>query len=127
MAEFTKTTEIDISAMHEVIEEETPKKNKWRWVLSIIISIVLAFIVWVYVTEVSTDEHTKVFYDIQVVNAENETVDVVDVAVTGTYSELADLKKDHIVVNKSEYGVISFSLKPEAPSTLRTYDLTIKK
>ena len=124
MAEFTKTTEIDISAMHEVIEEETPKKNKWRWVLSIIISIVLAFIVWLYVTEVSTDEHTKVFYDIQVVNAENETVDV---AVTGTYSELADLKKDHIVVNKSEYGVISFSLKPEAPSTLRTYDLTIKE
>ena len=124
MAEFTKTTEIDISAMHEVIEEETPKKNKWRWVLSIIISIVLAFIVWVYVTEVSTDEHTKVFYDIQVVNAENETVNV---AVTGTYSELADLKKDHIVVNKSEYGVISFSLKPEAPSTLRTYDLTIKE
>lgn len=124
MAEFTKTTEIDISAMHEVIEEETPKKNKWRWILSIIISIVLAFIVWVYVTEVSTDEHTKVFYDIQVVNAENETVNV---AVTGTYSELADLKKDHIVVNKSEYGVISFSLKPEAPSTLRTYDLTIKE
>ncbi|MBO5091442.1 MAG: hypothetical protein J6C61_03060 [Clostridia bacterium] len=124
MAEFTKTTEIDISAMHEVIEEETPKKNKWRWVLSIIISIVLAFIVWLYVTEVSTDEHTKVFYDIQVVNAENETVNV---AVTGTYSELADLKKDHIVVNKSEYGVISFSLKPEAPSTLRTYDLTIKE
>lgn len=124
MAEFTKTTEIDISAMHEVIEEETPKKNKWRWILSIIISIVLAFIVWLYVTEVSTDEHTKVFYDIQVVNAENETVNV---AVTGTYSELADLKKDHIVVNKSEYGVISFSLKPEAPSTLRTYDLTIKE
>lgn len=124
MAEFTKTTEIDISAMHEVIEEETPKKNKWRWILSIIISIVLAFIVWVYVTEVSTDEHTKVFYDIQVVNAENETVNV---AVTGTYSELADLKKDHIVVNKSEYGVISFSLKPDAPSTLRTYDLTIKE
>ena len=123
MAEFTKTTEIDISAMHEVIEEETPKKSKWRWILSIIISIVLAFIVWVYVTEVSTDEHTKVFHDIEVANAENETVDIV---VTGTYSELADLEKGHIIVSKKLDGY-SFSLKPEAPSSLRTYDLKIKE
>ena len=123
MAKFTKTTEIDISAMHEVIEEETPKKSKWRWILSIIISIILAFIVWVYVTEVSTDEHTKVFHNIEVENSD-ETVNIV---VSATYSELADLEKSHIVVVKSSYGEYSISLKSDAPSTLRSYDLSIKE
>ena len=46
MAKFTKTTEIDISAMHEVVEEETPKKNRLGWIISIIVAIIIAFVVW---------------------------------------------------------------------------------
>ena len=55
MTKFTKTTEIDISAMQDVIEEETPKRSKLSFVLPMIISVVLAFFIWIYVTENSGD------------------------------------------------------------------------
>ena len=88
MAEFTKTTEIDISAMHEVIEEETPKRSKLALVLPIIISVILAFFVWIYVTENSDDVKTKTF----TVQVPNEEI-TLDIEVEGTYSALADINE----------------------------------
>ena len=41
MDKFTKTTEIDISTMHDVMEEETPKKNNFAKVIAIIISFIV--------------------------------------------------------------------------------------
>ena len=61
MANFTKTTEIDISSMHDVMEEETPKKNKWGVIIPIVLSILIAFGIWLFATEKSTDLHTKTF------------------------------------------------------------------
>ncbi len=96
MTKFTKTTEIDISAMHEVIEEETPKRSKLSLVLPIIISIVLAFFVWIYVTENSDDVKTKTFTSIEVPNEEI----TLDIEVEGTYSALADINENSFEIKK---------------------------
>ena len=106
MTKFTKTTEIDISAMQDIIEEETPKKSKLSFVLPIIISIVLAFFVWIYVTENSDDVKTKDFVGVNFVE-ENITLDIV---VEGTNSALADINED------------SFEIKKDGNS----YEVTIK-
>lgn len=96
MTKFTKTTEIDISAMHEVIEEETPKRSKLAFILPIIISIILAFFIWIYVTENSDDVKTKTFSDVSV-PGEQITLDI---EVEGTYSALADINKDSFEIKK---------------------------
>ena len=96
MAKFTKTTEIDISAMHEVVEETTPKKSKFKLVLSIVISVLIAFIIWIVATEISTDTHEKTYTGIEVLNSE----ETIEVKVKGTYSALADVKKEHFHVEK---------------------------
>lgn len=95
MTKFTKTTEIDISAMHEVIEEETPKRSKLAFILPIIISIVLAFFVWIYVTENSDDVKKKTF----TVQAPNEEITLY-IEVEGTYSALADIDEDSFEIEK---------------------------
>ena len=96
MTKFTKTTEIDISAMQDIIEEETPKRSKLSLVLPIIISIVLAFFIWIYVTENSDDVKTKEFSSVNFVD-QNVTLDIV---VEGTYSALADINEDSFEIKK---------------------------
>ncbi len=104
MTKFTKTTEIDISAMHDVIEEDTPKRSKLSFILPIIISIVLAFFVWIYVTENSDDVKKKTFTSVQVPNEEI----TLNIEVEGTYSALADIDQDSFEITKKddEYVVV---------------------
>ena len=130
MANFTKTTEIDISSMHDVMEEETPKKNKWGIIIPIVLSVLIAFGIWLFATEKSTDLHTKTYeatvFDASGIPVENETISV---DVKGTYSQLADKKKEYIIVIKStaENGEVSYS-EPEiskgAKDSLKTVILT---
>ena len=98
MTKFTKTTEIDISAMHDVIEEDTPKRSKLSFILPIIISIVLAFFVWIYVTENSDDVKKKTFTSVQVPNEEI----TLNIEVEGTYSALADIDQDSFEITKKD-------------------------
>ena len=98
MTKFTKTTEIDISAMHDVIEEETPKRSKLSFILPIIISIVLAFFVWIYVTENSDDVKKKTFTSVAVPNEEI----TLNIEVEGTYSALADIDQDSFEITKKD-------------------------
>jgi hypothetical protein len=104
MTKFTKTTEIDISAMHDVIEEDTPKRSKLSFILPIIISIVLAFFVWIYVTENSDDVKKKTFTSVEVPNEEI----TLNIEVEGTYSALADIDQDSFEITKKddEYVVV---------------------
>lgn len=98
MTKFTKTTEIDISAMHDVIEEETPKRSKLSFILPIIISIVLAFFVWIYVTENSDDVKKKTFTSVHVPGEEI----TLNIEVEGTYSALADIDQDSFEITKKD-------------------------
>lgn len=98
MTKFTKTTEIDISAMHDVIEEDTPKRSKLSFILPIIISIVLAFFVWIYVTENSDDVKKKTFTSVEVPNEEI----TLNIEVEGTYSALADIDQDSFEITKKD-------------------------
>lgn len=115
MAKFTKTTEIDISAMHDVIEEETPRKSKWGVIIPLILSVVIAFGVWISATNQSTDTKEMVFEDITVVDLNGNSVgEEVDVEVVGTYSQLADMKKEYILVTKTAKGYSEPMLTREA-------------
>ena len=102
MTKFTKTTEIDISAMQDIIEEETPKRSKLSFVLPIIISIVLAFFIWIYVTENSDDLNTK---SITGVSFPDEEI-TFDIVVEGTYSALADINEDSFEIKADGEGYV---------------------
>lgn len=130
MANFAKTTEIDISSMHDVMEEETPKKNKWGVIIPVVLSLLIAFGIWMFATEKSTDIHTKTYeatvYDASGIPVENETVNV---DVKGTYSQLADMKNKYIIVTKivAENGDVSYSdpeLSKGVKDSLKTVVLT---
>ena len=102
MTKFTKTTEIDISAMQDVIEEETPKRSKLSFVLPMIISVVLAFFIWIYVTENSGDTKTKEFTDVTFPNVEV----TYNIVVEGTNSALADINKDSFEITDNDGKVV---------------------
>ena len=102
MTKFTKTTEIDISAMQDVIEEETPKRSKLSFVLPLIISVVLAFFIWIYVTENSGDTKTKEFTDVTFPNVEV----TYNIVVEGTNSALADINKDSFEITDNDGKVV---------------------
>ena len=109
MTKFTKTTEIDISAMQDVIEEETPKRSKLSFVLPMIISVVLAFFIWIYVTENSGDTKTKEFTDVTFPNVEV----TYNIVVEGTNSALADINKDSFEITDND-GKIVVTIKNTA-------------
>ncbi|MBQ7760663.1 MAG: hypothetical protein IJ400_01290 [Clostridia bacterium] len=92
--DFTKTTEIDISSMHDSMEEATPKKNNAGKIISMILSLLIAFIIWVYAFENDPTIEKDIYYDVPVINS----TEYVNVWVEGTNSQLADLKKEYIEV-----------------------------
>lgn len=98
MAKFAKTTEIDISAMHEVVEEQPPKRSKWFTIIPIIISLIIAFGLWIYVTENSSDVNT-VNFSVVVEGTEDGKIELV---ASGTNRDLADFDKNKITAEKIE-------------------------
>ena len=100
MDKFTKTTEIDISAMHDVMEEETPKKNKAGKIVAIIFSLIAAICIWVYAAETNGSIETDT-YEVQA-TFDNELMDFY-VYVSGTNSQLADFDaKDIVIIKKTD-------------------------
>lgn len=103
MDKFTKTTEIDISTMHDVMEEETPKKNNFAKVIAVIVSFVVALVFCVYIMD--TDSTLIVeSYDVQVEGTE----DWVTVQVRATNSQLADIKEVKVSLDESGEYVVKF-------------------
>lgn len=101
--DFTKTTEIDISSMHDSMEEATPKKNNAGKIISLILSLLIAFVIWVYAFENDPTIEKDIYYDVPVINS----AEVVNVWVEGTNSQLADLKKEYIEVTYKNDGTYS--------------------
>ena len=99
MEKFTKTTEIDISAMNE-IEDEAPKKSNVGNVIAIIVCLVLAILIWVFVIE-TDDSLTSKVYKVNITDTVDgyEIVNTsINVEIKATRSDLADLSKDEIIV-----------------------------
>ena len=102
MEKFTKTTEIDISAMNEM-EDETPKKSNVGNIIAIIVCLIASIFIWLYVMETDSSLVTKTYKDIDVkVEGTLEGYEIinskVDVEIKATKSDLADLSKDEIRV-----------------------------
>ena len=100
MDKFTKTTEIDISAMTEM-EDETPKKSNVGNVIAMICCLIFAIIIWLFVMEIDTSEKTRAYNDISISVIGNEGYVVsgnktVDVVLKGISKELADVDRDDI-------------------------------
>ena len=106
MDKFTKTTEIDISAMNSM-EEEAPKSSKVGKVIAIIVSFLIAVAIWLYVIETDPTKYDKTYENIpiNIVNISQElsgcNIEVGDVTVilTGTKSALADIDESDIIVD----------------------------
>ena len=107
MEKFTKTTEMDISAMSEM-ENPTPQKNKLGSIISIIFCLLIAVVIWLFAMENDVTEHTREFDNIQVNLIGNDGYLVsgnlnIDVVLVGTNKDLADIEKEDI------YVVLDFS------------------
>ncbi len=102
MDKFTRTTEMDISAMHEV-KEAAPKKNRIGSIVAIVFCLFIAVIIWLYAMEVDVAMHTREYNDVSVELIGNADYDIsgdlnVDVVLVGANSNLVDIKKDDIRV-----------------------------
>ena len=100
MDKFTKTTEIDISAMVDM-EDETPKKSTAGTIVALIVCLIVSLFIWVFVMETDSSLIEKTYDDISVTivnNTENLniTAEDVSVAIKATRSDFADLKKQDI-------------------------------
>lgn len=121
MDKFTKTTEMDISAMNEA-EEEASKKNKGKSKIGTIISIILcmfvAVAIWLFAMESDDGLYSRTYKDINVNLIGNDGYEVsgdlcVDVVLLGTNSELANIEREEIEVNLdfSKLKVINFGVE----------------
>ncbi len=114
MDKFTKTTEIDISAMTEM-EDETPQKSSTGKIIAMICCLILAMIIWLFVMEIDTTIQEREYNDISVEPIGNAGYTIlgdlnVDVTLTGINRELADINKDDISV-KLDFGAIKDSIE----------------
>ena len=102
MDKFTKTTEIDISAMTEM-EDETPKKSSAGKVIAMIFCLIFAIIIWLFVMEIDSSIQEREYNNISILKDNNvgytitgeETIDII---LTGLNKELADIDRDEIKV-----------------------------
>ena len=105
MDKFTKTTEIDISAMNEM-EDETPKKSNVGKIIALIICLIASIFIWLLVMETDNTKIEKEFKDVAVVvsykSAQNPDYEIivepVDVTISATRSDMADLSKSGIIL-----------------------------
>ena len=100
MDKFTKTTEIDISAMTEM-EDETPRKSSVGKVVAMIFCLIFAIIIWLFVMEIDTSIQEREYKNISILITDDTGYVVtgeksIDVVLTGLNSELADIEKDQI-------------------------------
>ena len=102
MDRFSKTTEIDVSALNSM-EEDTPKSSNAIKIVAAIFSLLLAVVIWLYVMETDTEvyEHeiTVVEYELsETVNYNIKPKQTMIIKVSGTKSELADVDADDFKV-----------------------------
>lgn len=105
MDKFTKTTEIDISAMKDM-EDETPKKSNVGKIVAMVICLIASIFIWLLVMEIDDTQIEKEFKDISVQivydgeqNSEYEIIaEKLDVTIEATRSDMADLSKEGIVL-----------------------------
>jgi hypothetical protein len=102
MDKFTKTTEMDISAMHET-EEKAPKKSRIGSIIAIVLCLIIAVVIWLYAMEIDIAEHTREYNDVSVDLIGNADYDVsgnlsVNVVLIGHNSDLVDIDKSDIKV-----------------------------
>ncbi len=119
MDKFTKTTEIDISAMTEM-EDETPKKSNVGKVVAMIFCLILAIFIWLFVMEIDTSIQEREYKDISVEKIGDAGYTVlgdlcVDVVLKGVSKELADISKDdiHVILDFSKIKNIDFGNEHE--------------
>lgn len=102
MDKFTKTTEMDISAMHET-EEKAPKKSSIGSIIAIVLCLLIAVVIWLYAMEIDIAEHTREYNDVSVDLIGSADYDVsgnlsVNVVLIGHNSDLVDIDKSDIKV-----------------------------
>ena len=107
MDKFTKTTEIDISAMNDM-EDETPKKGKAGTIIALIICLIASIFIWLLVMETENEtikkEYSEIPVKIEYLGEKNEAYDIIisdaylDVVIEATRSDMADLSKDGITL-----------------------------
>ena len=121
MDKFTKTTEIDISAMTDM-EEETPKKSNVGNIIAMICCFIFAIVIWFFVMEGDSSTSERKFKDVpvSVYNCNELNIDediTLDVVIEGVNKELAEIDKSmiEVILDFSEqqvsYGQSEYTVK----------------
>ena len=100
MDKFTKTTEIDISAMNDM-EDETPKKSSAGKIIAMILCLIFAIIIWFLVMELDSTSQERKFEGISVelIGSEGYMIQgdlTIDVVFNGTNKNLANIDANDI-------------------------------
>lgn len=144
MDKFTKTTEIDISAMTEM-DDETPKKSNVGNIIAFICCLIFAIFIWLFVMEIDSTIHERAFDDIYVEVFGNEDAGYtvsgdlkVDVVLTGVSNELADVDKDdirvifdfskvkNIIVGSEQEYSVDIELSDDVGNSVSSKNATVK-